>query len=306
MGMSRSGSSLTASVIAALLGRQPGSWRGSGAALATNSQNRLGYFERADVVSMNHALATRIAQRSAVGWYVFPTDFAVRPRDYLHEGAAAATALWKSVHEPRARGIVADMEAHAPWLLKDVRFARTLPLWRPLLSRPVCILPYRHPLEVQASSTVRAVDRLTLWRNYMLSAVVAAQEAECPIMFVAYDSWLNATLADDQLIRLHSFLRCAGVPGLPQRAPTKLLGSIVRPEERHHDASSPALRNRSPRLPPSVGCAWEWLRESDVQQRSGQRRIAARGDDELADSCTDCSRLLRRHRRARPWTCPGR
>ena len=161
MGMSRSGSSLTASIVAALLGHQPGSWRGSGAPLRTDTHNRLGYFERHDVVTLNHQLASAI---SGHAWYTFPPGFAGKERSAAQR-ARSATTTWlhgastRMKFDEKASRIVADMDAHAPWLLKDVRFARTLPIWRPHLSNPICIIPYRHPDEVASSSQVRSVDR---------------------------------------------------------------------------------------------------------------------------------------------------
>jgi hypothetical protein len=157
MGMSRSGSSLTASIVAALLGHQPGCWHGSGVPLRSDTHNRLGYFERHDVVSLNHQLASAM---SGHAWYSFPPDFAGKERSAARL-ARSSTAAWRARtgFDEKARRIVADMDAYAPWLLKDVRFARTLPVWRPHLSSPICIIPYRHPAEVASSSAVRSVDR---------------------------------------------------------------------------------------------------------------------------------------------------
>lgn len=53
MGMSRSGSSLTTSIVAELLGGHQSAWRGSGPAYPTDSANMLGYFERKDAVEVH-------------------------------------------------------------------------------------------------------------------------------------------------------------------------------------------------------------------------------------------------------------
>lgn len=59
-----------------------------------------------------------------------------------------------------ARKIVQDMDKYAPWVLKDPRFCILLPYWIPLLQDPICVIVFRHPLEVKASS--RKKDPVTL------------------------------------------------------------------------------------------------------------------------------------------------
>lgn len=141
MGMSRSGTSLTTSIIAALL-RQgtdiDSTWRGGAAAYPTDRRNRNGYFERADAVALNYKY---VQDLSGSAWTHFPVDFAAHPQllNFSAPGLSAKRADFQS----RAAAIVSDMEKHAPWVLKDVRFARTLPLWWPILREPVCIIPYR-------------------------------------------------------------------------------------------------------------------------------------------------------------------
>ena len=92
-------------------------------------------------------------------WTRFPAGFASRP-SVLGWGSKNRSAT-RQRFESEAAKIVADMSRHAPgparaWVLKDVRFARTLPLWWPQLQRPVCIIPYRHPAEVASSSILKS------------------------------------------------------------------------------------------------------------------------------------------------------
>lgn len=172
MGMSRSGSSLTTSIIAAMLRNGSRSdetaWRGLGRALPSDSANPGGYYEREDVVRLNYATISSV---TGAGWTSFRPDHLLRP--------AALNASWRAPSgrakfEASARAILGDMDHHAPWVLKDVRFARTLPVWRPLLRRPLCVIPYRHPGEVASSSRLRSVR---LWEEYVMSALTAAREA---------------------------------------------------------------------------------------------------------------------------------
>ena len=93
-------------------------------------------------------------------WTQFPAGFASRPT-LLDWGAKNQSAARRRFEHEASR-ILDDMTSHAPgaaraWVLKDARFARTLPLWWPKLSRPVCIIPYRHPAEVASSSILRSV-----------------------------------------------------------------------------------------------------------------------------------------------------
>ncbi|KAL1528960.1 hypothetical protein AB1Y20_010281 [Prymnesium parvum] len=258
MGMSRSGSSLTASLVAALLGHQPGCWRGSSPPLPLDAHNPLGYFERRDVVALNHAAAAAIARRPS-GWTHFPPDFHLAPRAHT-AAAAAAAAAWAAAHfAAPAAAAVADMEAHAPWLLKDVRFARTLALWAPLLSSPVCVIPYRHPAEVVASSAVRAVSRVELWRNYVMAAIATAQELRCPTFLASYDRWMSNRSAAAQLHRLRRFLSCAGVRTAAATAAADLL-PIIQPGQRHHKASEAEV------VPAETRCLWEWLEATAATQ----------------------------------------
>lgn len=206
MGMSRSGTSLTTSIIAALLRRGgdiDSSWRGSADAYPTDRRNRNGYFERADAVALNYKY---VYDLTGSVWTHFPDDYAAHP--HLLNFSAPGLASKRVAFQSRAASIVSDMEKHAPWVLKDVRFARTLPLWWPLLREPVCIIPYRHPLEVAASSLLHSV---ALWENYMTAALTSTRAMGCPTMLVSYADWLEPTAAKAQLESLYGFLRCAHV-----------------------------------------------------------------------------------------------
>jgi hypothetical protein len=206
MGMSRSGTSLTTSIIAALLrqgGHVDSSWRGGAGAYPTDRHNRNGYFERADAVALNYKYVFELTGRA---WTQFPDDYAAFPHllNFSAPGLSSKGAGFRS----RAAAIVSDMEKHAPWVLKDVRFARTLPLWWPLLREPLCIIPYRHPLEVAASSQLHSI---TLWENYMTAALASVKALGCPTMLVSYADWLEPAAARAQFESLYNFLRCAHV-----------------------------------------------------------------------------------------------
>jgi len=143
------------------------------------------------------------------------------------------------------------VQKFAPWVLKDVRFARTLPLWWPLLSRPLCIIPFRHPVEVADSSVTQSIS---IWENYMVSALTASARLNCPVHLVSYDRWLHDARA--QFASLHEFMRCNGVPGLPDQPPYDRLEAIIDPREKHHDADSLSATKCSGSRAQTSACTW--------------------------------------------------
>lgn len=98
---------------------------------ATDRRNRYGYFERMDVVSLNY----QVLRTLAGSWTSFPAGFAQHPHALNYSQRIGSKARETQVaFERRARAIVADMTSRGlPFVLKDVRLARTLPLWEPLL-----------------------------------------------------------------------------------------------------------------------------------------------------------------------------
>ena len=270
MSMSRSGTSLATSVIAALLGNQPGSWRGGGAAYPTDSRNRLGYFERGDVVALNYEVLRTLSPGGlSASWTQFPPGFARNPTPLNFSSSSTmfystrAPLHVKQRFEAKAKPIAIDMLRHSPFVLKDVRFSRTLPLWQPLLTsngqrKLACVIPFRHPSEVEQSSRMGG-DKLLLWSRYMLAALVSARSSCNRTLLLEYDPWLHEPAATQQLTRLTEFLRCGGV--LPTSGPSSsslaAVRAIVRPAERHHDHKAPKARRSA--LPPAISCLYDEL-----------------------------------------------
>eukprot|EP00967_Tisochrysis_lutea_P119204 scaffold194303_cov35-Tisochrysis_lutea.AAC.2 len=205
--MSRSGTSLTTSIVASLLRSgqlSDQTWRGEAAAYPTDRLNKRGYFERHDVVNLNYKT---IYEATGEPWIRFPAGFAAHPT-LLNFTDSAQARTKRANFVAAASKILREMDVHAPWVLKDVRFGRTLPLWWPLLRQPVCIIPYRHPLEVAESSKLHSVR---LWENYITAALTSTQALGCPTVLISYAQWLDPTSAQAQLTRLNNFLRCAQV-----------------------------------------------------------------------------------------------
>ena len=189
MGMSRSGTSLTTSIITKLLnpggGDEKTVYMGSGAPYPADHANPNGYYERRDVISLDYG-TLRTIEKGA--WYNFPPGFAQHPTLLNYSGSPSLAAHQRRTFEEKAVPILADMDKRQPWVLKDVRFARMLPLWWPLLTAgAVCVIPYRNPLDVAASSILHSTR---VWENYM-SAALATTAALCAgwaLTAAAFDS----------------------------------------------------------------------------------------------------------------------
>jgi hypothetical protein len=161
--------------------------------------NPKGFYERQDVVELNDALL------EAVG------DTWCRVERFRADNVppAAMTAF-----QVGARVIAADLAAHPVSVLKDPRLCLTMPLWRPLLSNPVCLIVVRHPVDAALSLMVRdaiplAVG-LALWERYLRDALAAT--VGLPRLTVMYDMAVDRP--GEFAIQVADELRVLGVQGL--------------------------------------------------------------------------------------------
>lgn len=269
MGMSRSGTSLSTSIVAALLrgaNPPPSVWRGGGPSYPTDTRNRLGYYERLDVVRQNYDVL-----RKLVGsWTRFPPGCGDSPCALNFSRSSSSV---RTEFERRAAAIVSDMAAHGtPFVLKDVRFSRTLPLWEPLFRarglRLACVLPFRHPSEVAKSSILS--DTVRIWRQYMLAALASARSVcgRRRTVLVDYDTWFQGEARmRAQLTSLRTTLECAGIAVAGDAAAaTEATRQLIRPTERHHHANASGLLRApsSPPLPAAQACLLRELRSGSA------------------------------------------
>jgi len=170
MGMSRSGTSLTTSIVVAL----GANWKGTGPAYLElmTEKNPKGYFERKDLVALNY----RLLRYLGVEWK--------NPRAQLGKLSHSHRTEFLRL----ARPIIDDMNNHNPWVLKDCRFSLTLPYWAPLIPKPICIIVFRHPLEVKASSVTKST---AVWETYTTSALRNSQHFCAHRLLVSYSSLLS-------------------------------------------------------------------------------------------------------------------
>jgi hypothetical protein len=147
-GMHRSGTSMTTRLIN-LMGAYVGAHTISS---AQKNDNPTGFWERNEALAINDVL---LKQRGCSWDKVegFRTDLA--PHASLHD------AMHTFLHE---------MDAHAPWVLKDPRMCLVFPDWQPLLGTPIAVVVYRNPYEIALSLHKRngfsLEFGLALWECY--------------------------------------------------------------------------------------------------------------------------------------------
>jgi hypothetical protein len=146
-----------------------------------DAANPRGYWERWDAWALDEQI---LAAARANWWQVADLDLGSLTEDDRQR------------FEAHARDLVAGLDEHRPWVLKDPRLCVLLPLWRPALSTPVFVLGYRDPLEVALS--LRARDGLplaagiALWEVYNLAALRHSLGA--PRLCVSYHRLLSDPL----------------------------------------------------------------------------------------------------------------
>lgn len=216
VGMHRSGTSLTASILQAI-GVDLG-----GHLIEADHHNRAGYFEHEGIVRLNRAILEQLDR----GW-VGPKGTLPLPegwwlRDELRPIRAQLTEI---VRQEMAQG-------ESIWGIKDPRISRMIPLWREIFDdlgvTPSYVLSVRHPAAVSASLGTR--DAISpekaqlLWLEHNLEAVGQAGEQLARV--VEFDRWF--TSGEEQARELAAALE------IPWRAEASgALAALIRPDLRH-------------------------------------------------------------------------
>lgn len=159
LGMHRSGTS----ALARLLNLAGLAFGPPEAAMPADVDNPRGFWERQDVYELHEW----VLGKAGAAWDR-PLEF---DPDRLPPGI-------RDEFLARAARIADTFSRHRPWFIKDPRLSLTLPLWRRILARPVCVHILRHPLEVAASLAARngmPLDvGLALWELHLVRARRAA------------------------------------------------------------------------------------------------------------------------------------
>ncbi len=199
LGMHRSGTSALTSLLAGL-----GCYAGPAGSLPPPSAwNQRGFWEHPGVAALNEDLLGALG----ASWY----DLLGIDVDQL-DGARGARLV------ARGRALVAELDRHRPWVIKDPRLCVLLPFWRPLLERPVCVLTHRDPLAIARSLQKREgfpiVFGLALWELHVRAALAAS--AGLPRLVTSYRSLVSDPPA--AAAELRARLTALGIAGLKERA----------------------------------------------------------------------------------------
>jgi len=222
-GMHRSGTSLAAEILVRL-----GAWTRS-RLLEGNEYNPRGYWEDADLVDLNDRILTALDRPWGGTRAALPM-----PRDWLSDPALAPL---KAELEAFLR---AGLEAAGgtPWMVKDPRICRLMPLWRQVADdaglRLAAVLTVRSPDAVAASLARRdrfpdAFGRL-LW--LVNSIDLLAGSGDLVEACITYDQWFS-----DAPAQVLVLARVAGLDG-PHLDPGAVAAEIVSDTLRHHEAGA--------------------------------------------------------------------
>lgn len=174
LGMHRSGTSLLTKVL-----EMSGAWLGEKEDVsAKGPDNPTGFWEHGAVRSINQCLL----EASGADWdSVLGFDLKKVPQ---------------SINQhllDEAKEIVAHLQTHKVWAIKDPRLCLTLPWWQPIIGKVIVIYINRSPLDIARSLEVRnqmSCDTgIALWEYY--SRCAAANSRDLPLIVVNYDQLVD-------------------------------------------------------------------------------------------------------------------
>ncbi|MEZ5465558.1 MAG: sulfotransferase [Lysobacteraceae bacterium] len=173
-GMHRTGTS----VVSRLINMMGAYFGPEDIAIPAQASNPRGFWERRDVLELN----SKLLQSQSAEWHSplrFNSDLLLN---------SEISELKES-----ARKIVHGLDGCRPWVLKDPRFALTLPFWRPLLESPIVVVTSRNPCEVALSLEVRDAIPfpvgVALWEYYTVKS--AANSKGLRVVQVSYDEMIK-------------------------------------------------------------------------------------------------------------------
>ena len=190
LGMHRSGTSGVAGLLARM-----GVHAGPAQDLLVGPDNPKGHYESARL----HMACVRRLEAAGGDWKTPPA-----------QSVPAAIDAFRR----EAGGVIADLDAQRPWLLKEPRLCLLARELLPLLTRPLFVHVVRDPLAVAASLVARdglvPEAALALWEHYTRAAFEASRG--WPRVLVDYDALLADPLGTTR--ELHADLVRLGVDGI--------------------------------------------------------------------------------------------
>lgn len=218
LGMHRSGTS----AVTRLLNLMGAYFGGPDAGIPANDENPEGFWERRDM----RAICDGVLHGTDADWWKV-TDFRL---DAVPAGVAADNV------EAFRHVVQSDLDQHQPWVIKEPRLCLLLPLFRPLLQRPVAVFVHRDPLEVARSLEHRngfpVPVGVALWEVYVRGALQAS--ADMPRVFVRHADVMSDPVA--AVKQLFADLQAQGVDGLRLPADEEITAFIQPDLYRHRVA----------------------------------------------------------------------
>lgn len=220
LGMHRSGTSCVGELLAAMGAYFGPHDMGTGG----NVENPHGLFERRDLRRLCHF----ILQQARAEWWATSRFSPERPPPDAEARIAEMLAP-----------MLADLNAHEPWFVKEPRLCILLPMLRAQFGPVVAVCVWRDPLEVAQSLHTRDAMPLefgiALWERYVRASFAAG----APSVIVGY----NRLVADPEAVtrKLLDDLIALGIRGLRMPTPAQLAQVI-----------DPSLRRSAPRADAST------------------------------------------------------
>lgn len=159
------------------------------------------FYERSDVIAINERILQ--AMWGVGGWQ------ALLNGNRQHVDAVVAQEFKQEITR-----IIAKVDGHRPWMIKDPRLCLTLPWWQAVLEVPVCILVYRQPVHIALDllhhENIPLDVGMALWEAYTVAALYNTRNIPC--ITIAYETIVADLFTS--AAKLHSALQAYGVEGL--------------------------------------------------------------------------------------------
>lgn len=242
LGMHRSGTSVVTSMV-----ERMGAWcSGPDKAMHAQVDNPGGFWERRDVVDLNDHILDDLNLK----WHSVFEDINQKDIENLVEKYSKAITK-----------IIAQLDHHPVWVVKDPRLCLTWPIWQPSISDAKVVVVLRHPIAVARSLNNRNhmpnQIGLALWAWYMKSLSSAISERE--VYTLNHQELMTDPKAEAD--RVYDWLK-RGVPEL-LRLQQSDLHDLYRPELVNH------VVNKEDQLLPEVETIWSLARSGEYNKIIG-------------------------------------
>jgi glycogenin glucosyltransferase len=229
LGMHHSGTSVISNLTMML-----GAYGGSTDEMLLHAENPLKFWERRDVVTTDEERLESGMNPTIAAHYEMP--------NWVGYGFEAERAAQKINETSAARGIVARLNEHRPWVTKDPRMCLVAEEWMQLLDAPVCVIVHRSPLSVANSMmiyshNVSLAEWASVYEAYYTSAMRACEKV--PTVVVEHDELRSAPYTIVQ--RLYDGLVAAGVQGLSLPSEARV-ARLLHASPKNEDSFLPAER----------------------------------------------------------------